>query len=785
MGDYFIHALRPVQTMSVAGIDFGNLNCVLAVARKRGIDIIANEASSRETASLVGFRDDQRSLGELANAQLTSNLNNTASNFKRLLGQSPSTKEAQAEMEQVYCPTTELDGRPAFSVDYKGDQVFTPEQITAMLFTQLRKTIEGDSDNKIKLQEAVISVPPYFTYSQRRALKDAMDISGVPAVQLLSEPLAVAIPWGMYKKDFPEDGSALNVMFVNFGEASLWAAVLSVSSKQLSVLSVASDPFLGGRDFDNVLCQHFVEVFKEEYKMDVSTNKRAMLRLKTQCERLKKVLTTNPEAPLYVESIMNEVDAKGFIKREQFEQLSAPLLERIDKVIQEALDGAKLDKPLDVVEIVGGSSYVASFQERLKAVTGKELSHTMNKSEAVARGCALQCAIISPQFHINKVATFRDYNPYTIKLTWTETAEEGAGVTKSAVLFEKGCALNAAKKITFSKHNRIEIRADYADEKEFSFTMSDLNIGHFVVEPFTPTVEGTKPPVIKVTFKLDASGLFFMQHAQAIETYTETIKTKVPKKADKEGDAPMKEGEAKDAEMEEVEEQKERQKTTNLNVQAKYISGYSAEQITALHQQEIGMQLADELIIATLDAKNALESFSYDTQGKLQYDFSDWTPFASEEEKSKLLSAVDDNLAWLYGEGENADKVQFQNKLTELQLLSAPLELRKNESETRAPALEKLKQTLQTYKDLLSSSEEQYAHITSEQKQPLQDKIAETEEWTTKMQEKQDALPANVDPVLLTSEIATSKRPATCGRQGQIHTQARPSQGRGEEGRQD
>merc|ERR1712137_258856 len=171
MGDYFIHALRPVQTMSVAGIDFGNLNCVLAVARKRGIDIIANEASSRETATLVGFRDDQRSLGEQANAQLTSNLNNTASNFKRLLGQSPSTKEAQAEMEQVYCPTTELDGRPAFSVDYKGDQVFTPEQITAMLFTQLRKTI--------KLQEAVISVPPYFTYSQRRALKDAMDISGV------------------------------------------------------------------------------------------------------------------------------------------------------------------------------------------------------------------------------------------------------------------------------------------------------------------------------------------------------------------------------------------------------------------------------------------------------------------------------------------------------------------------------------------------------------------------------------------------------------------------------
>merc|ERR1711963_810463 len=232
-----------------------------------------------------------------------------------------------------------------------------------------------------------------------------------------------------------------------------------------------------------------------------------------------------------------------------------------------------------------------------------------------------------------------------------------------------------------------------------------------------------------------------MQHAQAIETYMETIKTKVPKKADKEGDAAMKEGESKaadaskDAEMEEVEEQKERQKITNLNVQAKYVSGHSAEEIAALH------------------AKNALESFAYDTQGKLQYDFSDWTPFASEEEKSKLLAAVDDNLAWLYGDGETAPKEQFQNKLSELQVLSAPLELRKNESETRAPALEKLKQTVQTYKDLLASQEEQYAHITPEQKQPLQDKITETEEWLTKMQEKQEALPKNVDPVLLTSEV--------------------------------
>ena len=149
--------------MSVVGFDFGNLNTVAAVARKRGIDVIANEASRRETATLVGFRDDQRTMGELASAQLTSNLNNTVNNFKKLLGKKWNDPQVQSELASAFYRSKEIEGGEiGVEVDYQGSmQTFTPEQITAMMLTQMRKTVEKDSNNQIKMQELVISVSFY------------------------------------------------------------------------------------------------------------------------------------------------------------------------------------------------------------------------------------------------------------------------------------------------------------------------------------------------------------------------------------------------------------------------------------------------------------------------------------------------------------------------------------------------------------------------------------------------------------------------------------------------
>jgi heat shock protein 4 len=173
------------------------------------------------------------------------------------------------------------------------------------------------------------------------------------------------------------------------------------------------------------------------------------------------------------------------------------------------------------------------------------------------------------------------------------------------------------------------------------------------------------------------------------------------------------------------------------------------------------MQNADELAIATAEARNALESYSYDAQGKLQYDFSEWVEFASEEEKTKLLAMVDEVLAWLYGEGDSATRETYQTKLNELQVLGSPIELRKTESEAREPAIQELMEAIKYYKAFVNTKEEKYAHISEEQRQKVTDKINETEDWLNKMTTKQQELPKTADPVLLSSEISNKKEALT------------------------
>jgi len=401
----------------------------------------------------------------------------------------------------------------------------------------------------------------------------------------------------------------------------------------------------------------------------------------------------------------------------------------------------------------------------------------------MGRGCALQCAIVSPQFHINKTATIKDYNPYSIQLTWTETNASGEKSTKSAVLFKRGCALNSAKRVTFQKNSQIEISADYADASEFPFPMENLNIARYVVPQFKPTVESDKIPSVEVMFKLDASGIFSMKHARATEYYTEiipspgkekpeTTKPESPKASTKEEgenstekaeaekkddveDAPAVEPDG-DAVMEEP-KKVERKKVSEIKVEASYAAGYSLAQLLELKDREEKMQAADELAIATAEARNALEAYSYDAQSKLQYEFSDWTEFATEEEKSKLLGLVDDILAWLYGEGDSATKETYQGKLSELQVLGAPIELRKTEAETRPESIEQLMEVIRRFKEFVNSTEEKYAHISEEKRQKVADKINETEDWFNNLQARQNALPKAADPVLLSAEIDKRK----------------------------
>ncbi|VAH15208.1 unnamed protein product [Triticum turgidum subsp. durum] len=395
--------------MSVVGFDLGNESCIVGVARQRGIDVVLNEESKRETPAIVCFGDKQRFIGTAGAANSTMNPKNSISQIKRLLGRKFADPELQDDIKAFPFRVSEgPDGFPLVHVRYLGEErSFTPTQLLAMVLSNLKAIAEGNLNSAVI--DCCIGIPVYFTDLQRRAVIDAATIAGLRPLRLFHETTATALAYGIYKTDLPENDQ-LNVAFVDVGNASMQVSIVGYKKGQLKMLSHAYDRSLGGRDFDEALFKHFAAKFKEEYKIDVYQNARACIRLRVACEKLKKMLSANPEAPMNIECLMDEKDVRGFIKRDEFEQISAPVLERVKGPLEKALSEAGLTtESLHFVEVVGSGSRVPAVMKIITEFFGKEPRRTMNASECVARGCALQCAILSPTFKVREFQLMKGF----------------------------------------------------------------------------------------------------------------------------------------------------------------------------------------------------------------------------------------------------------------------------------------------------------------------------------------------------------------------------------------
>ncbi|CAA2989882.1 heat shock 70 kDa 16, partial [Olea europaea subsp. europaea] len=388
--------------MSALGFDIGNENCVIGAAKQRGIDVLLNDESKRETPTVVSFGEKQRFIGSAGAASATMNPKSTISQVKRLIGRKFSEPIVQDDLKLFPFETSEgPDGGIVIHLNYLSKkQTFTPIQILAMLLTHLKQIAERNLETPIS--DCVIGVPSYLTDLQRHAYLNAAEIAGLKPLRLMHDCTATALGYGIYKTEFSSGGPA-NVVFVDIGHCDMQVAVASFEPGHMKILSHASDSNLGGRDFDEVLFRYFAAQFKEQYNIDVYSNARASLRLRTSCEKMKKVLSANPEAPLNIECLMEEKDVKGFIKREDFEKLSSELLERVSIPCRKALldSGLTLEK-IHTVELVGSGSRIPAIAKILNSLFGKEPRRTVNASECVARGCALQCAMLSPIFRVRE-----------------------------------------------------------------------------------------------------------------------------------------------------------------------------------------------------------------------------------------------------------------------------------------------------------------------------------------------------------------------------------------------
>lgn len=392
--------------MAVVGVDFGNDTCYISVARAGGIETIANDYSLRDTPSVVGFSDKQRIMGVNAKNQMLTNLKRTVFDFKLMLGRKFKDPHVQEALKGLPYDVYEGNqGEIRIKIHYMNkDHGFTPEEITAMLFTKLKLTAEEALRTKVK--DIVISVPSYFVDSERRALLDAASITGLNVLKLMNDTTATALAYGIYKQDLPApEEKARNVIFVDCGHVGIQVAAASFNKGKLTMKACSSDRNnCGGKAFDSALVRYFAEDFRAKTKLDPFTSPRALLKLTTEVEKVKKQMSANTnKLPLNIECFMEERDLNGHIDRGTFEESIQDELRRIEQVMVDCLKASEWKQDdIYAVEVVGGSSRVPAVKAAIERVFGKVPQTTLNADEAVSRGCALQCAILSPTFRVRE-----------------------------------------------------------------------------------------------------------------------------------------------------------------------------------------------------------------------------------------------------------------------------------------------------------------------------------------------------------------------------------------------
>lgn len=771
--------------MSVVGIDFGNDTCYISVARQGGIETIANDYSLRSTPSYVAFGEKARTMGVAAKSAQNTQARRTFYGFKKLLGRKVGDPRVTEEMARVPFELTQGEGgRVVYALNYGGKDVqLTSEQITAALFTKLKDI--GENALGTKVNDVVISCPSYFTDAERRALLDSAKMSGLNVLRLMNDTTATALAYGIYKQDLPEtDKPARNVVFVDVGHTGTQVAACSFNKGKLTMLS-SSTCQSGGRGFDETICKYFFKDFEERYKLNVPSNKKAVLKLMTEAEKLKKLMASNQnKIPLNIECFMDDKDVKGGMDRACFEELIAGDLLSIEATLNNCLETSKLKlEDIYSVEIVGGSSRIPSIKALIEKVFQKAPSTTLNADEAVSRGCALMCAILSPTFKVREFSV-TDIQPYPIKLVWDNQGaadEKGPGEMEVFPAFH---AVPFSKMLTFFKSDTFQVAGEYSGPVPFP----DSHIGNFEVGEVRPTAEGGNQKV-KVKVRINPNGIFGVASASLVEKHE--VEEEVPvemevdgeKKEDagekKEGGEEKMEGDEKKEEtakeggedkMETEEPKKEekkevkmekRKKTVNktieLPVSSRVQGQLSFDKLQAATTSETMMAKADRDEAERLNSKNSVEEYIYEIRGKICDELEDFMLEGDREKFSRELTDAED---WLYEDGEFADKKTYTEKLATLRATGESVRKRRREFMDRPEAINQFGQCMQLAQkavDSFKAGDEKFNHLDVAEVEKVQKAIAEKQDWFSRMCADVSKLDKTSDPPVLASQFYQEK----------------------------
>ncbi|XP_008924395.2 heat shock protein 105 kDa isoform X2 [Manacus vitellinus] len=633
------------------------------------------------------------------------------------------------------------------------EHIFSVEQISAMLLTKLKETAE--SNLKKPVTDCVISVPSFFTDAERRSLLDAAQIVGLNCLRLMNDMTAVALNYGIYKQDLPApEEKPRIVVFVDMGHSAFQVSACAFNKSKLKVLGTAFDPFLGGRNFDEKLVDYFCAEIKSKYKLDPKSKVRALLRLYQECEKLKKLMSSNStDIPLNIECFMNDTDVSGKMNRSQFEELCADLLQRIEMPLVSLMEQAQLKvEDVTAVEIVGGATRIPAVKERIAKFFGKDVSTTLNADEAIARGCALQCAILSPAFKVREFSV-TDATPFPISLLWNTEAEDTEGVHE---VFSRNHAAPFSKVLTFYRKGPFELEAFYSDPNGVPYPES--KIGRYVIQNVAAQKDGEKSKV-KVKVRVNTHGIFSVSTASMVEPVKSeeyedvSVETEVESQDQRPIDNLSDTNEKKGDQPPEAKKPKIKVKNVELPIEANLVWQLGKDLLNMYIETEGKMIMQDKLEKERNDAKNAVEEYVYDFRDKLS---GPYEKFVCEKDLQGFSALLTETEGWLYEEGEDEAKQVYIEKLEDLKKLGTPIEMRYQEAEERPKLLEELGHRLQYYATIAGefrNKDEKYIHIDEMEMMKVEKCVSEVVEWMNNAVSAQAKKSLDQDPAVHSSEI--------------------------------